>query len=116
MGAARPRQRTHLYGERALVRREAVNGERRQILENQLQPQLNRAVSSRSQYRVPGSLIRCGTATAQNRGGGVAIGAGAKTVRGPVGICEVGMVENVEEFGSELRGQPFPELPTLGHG
>src|ERR1700730_6703490 len=26
------------------------------------------------------------------------------------------MVENIEEFGPELGGEPFSELPALGHG
>ena len=41
---------------------------------------------------------------------------GAESVGGSVRIREVRMVEDVEEFGSELRGERFPKFETLGYG
>lgn len=61
-------------------------------------------------------MVRRGAATTQNRRGRVAVGAGTKAVRRPVRICNVGMVENIEEFKPELGGEPFVEFPALGHG
>src|SRR5437016_2098774 len=84
--------------------------------EDQFQSQLHCAVPTRSQHRIPASLVRCGTATAQNRGRRIIIESGAKAIRRPVRISEVGMVENVEELRSELGGEPLPQLPTLSHG
>ena len=37
-------------------------------------------------------------------------------IRSAVGIRKIGMVEDIEKFGSELRGEPFLELPAFGDG
>ena len=40
----------------------------------------------------------------------------AESVLSAVRIGEVGMVEDVEELGADLRAQPLAEVPVLGNG
>src|SRR5579864_294088 len=80
--------------------------------EHQLQTQLDRAAASRSNDRIGCGPIGRGTtaakAGAENRGI-----VHAKSVLSTERICEVRMVENVEELGSELGSEALLQPPAL---
>ena len=83
--------------------------------ENQLQSQLNRAASARSENRIAGSYVRRRATAAETCAQHRWI-IHAKAVLPAEWICESRMIEDVEEFGAELRGETLAEFPILRHG
>ncbi len=87
-------------------------------LENEFQAQLDGAVAAGTKHRIDGGIVWRGAATAKAAAAcrwigdaPWAIGTGATPL-----IGEIGMIENVEHLGAELRPEPLAKLKALADG
>jgi len=78
-------------------------------LKNQLQAQLRGAVAARAQHGVAGRSVRCLAGAAKLAAIGI-VESGSVYAGGG----EIGVVEHVEEFGSELGLVPLSPRPGFG--
>ena len=81
--------------------------------ENELQAQLNRAAAAGADDGVGGCNVRRGATAAEGLCGRVVE---PIAVLPSVGICEVRVIEDIEELGAELGVETFAQLPVLGNG
>src|SRR5271154_5873545 len=84
----------------------------KRTLERKLQPQLHGAAAARPDHGIGGGHVRRGAAAAKRLHRRIVQ---TKPVLPAVRICEVGMVENVEELGAELEPHGFSKVEILGH-
>src|SRR5580658_1778880 len=90
------------------------NSIRPRRLKDELQAQLDRTCASGSKHGVEGGFVRRGTATTEcTDHGGIGECRLAVATGGAIGICEIGMVEDIEAFHTELRFDPFSEFKVL---
>src|SRR5207237_10299270 len=81
--------------------------------EEQLQSQLDGAAAARSDDRVGSRYVGSGAGACKRTGRRIVV---RPPVLSPERIGEVGMIEHVEELGTELRAKALSKLPILSHG
>ena len=87
----------------------------RKDLEAELQAELHDPGAAGTEQRIAVSNIRS-RATAAECGGRRGVAAQIRTSRRPVGIADDGVIEQVEDFESELGSPPLRELEVLEEG
>ena len=88
-------------------------------LEGELHPELNVAAASRTDERIAGGHVGCGTPAAERAGSPHVIGStggAAIAIRRPVGIGDDGLIEDVKELDAELSVVPLLEGEVLEYG
>src|ERR1700720_2747770 len=82
-------------------------------LESEFQTELDRAASARSNHGIRRGRVRRGASASERLGRRIVV---SEAILAAERIGEVGMIENVEKFGAELRAETLAELPHLRHG
>src|ERR1700728_281745 len=80
--------------------------------ENKLQSQLHRTASTGTDYRISSGDVRCSARASERLNRRIVK---AETILSAVRVGEIRVIENVEEFGPELRVETLGEMPVLRH-